>query len=202
MINTEARGERLKQMIDAAGRVFAREGYRAASVADIIAEAGVARGTFYLYFKSKQAAFGAVIDAFIAHLAERAADRARRPPPAPEDAPRLVRAEVLDWLRYFTENRALAAVLFQHGASEDPEYRDKCRAALGGLYARWDSAIAAHQTLGVTNPKVRPEVLRSALVGMFAQLVLDRIVRAGDEDLERLADEWLELVANGVFRRP
>ena len=42
-----------RQIIDAAIRVFARTGYYNSRVADIAREAGIASGTIYLYFKTK-----------------------------------------------------------------------------------------------------------------------------------------------------
>ena len=45
----------------AARRVFERDGYFGARVADITAEAGVAHGSFYTYFASRQDVFVAVL---------------------------------------------------------------------------------------------------------------------------------------------
>ena len=42
-----------EQIIDAAIRVFARAGYYNSRVSDIASEAGIASGTIYLYFKTK-----------------------------------------------------------------------------------------------------------------------------------------------------
>ena len=42
-----------QQIIDAAVRVFARKGYYNSRVSDIAREAGIAAGTIYLYFKTK-----------------------------------------------------------------------------------------------------------------------------------------------------
>jgi TetR/AcrR family fatty acid metabolism transcriptional regulator len=42
-----------QQIIDAAIRVFARNGYHHSRVSDIAREAGIASGTIYLYFKTK-----------------------------------------------------------------------------------------------------------------------------------------------------
>ncbi len=42
-----------QQIIDAAVRVFARNGYYNSRVSDIAREAGIAAGTIYLYFKTK-----------------------------------------------------------------------------------------------------------------------------------------------------
>src|SRR5512140_1120606 len=53
--STEARKDaRRQQLVKTASRVFATRGYAATTVKDIAEEAGVAVGTFYLYFKSKE----------------------------------------------------------------------------------------------------------------------------------------------------
>src|ERR1700691_4709916 len=41
-------------ILDAARTVFSREGYAASSVEDVADEAGIGKGTVYLYFKSKE----------------------------------------------------------------------------------------------------------------------------------------------------
>ena len=46
-------GHKRERILEAALRVFASKGFFGAKVADIAAEAGVADGTIYLYFKSK-----------------------------------------------------------------------------------------------------------------------------------------------------
>jgi AcrR family transcriptional regulator len=53
-------GERSRQILAAAARVFARQGYQAARIDDIAKEAGVAHGLLYHYFDSKQAVLDAV----------------------------------------------------------------------------------------------------------------------------------------------
>src|SRR5688500_19682632 len=45
--------EKPHQIIDAAVRIFARKGYYHSRVSDIAREAGMAAGTIYLYFKTK-----------------------------------------------------------------------------------------------------------------------------------------------------
>ena len=45
--------ERRNQILDAASRLFARKGYKGATIREIAREAGVAEGTIYNYFASK-----------------------------------------------------------------------------------------------------------------------------------------------------
>src|SRR5690349_16786834 len=59
-----ARDERRQQLIEAAKEVFAQNGYHAATVDDITRAAGVAKGTFYLYFAEKREIYYEVIRAF------------------------------------------------------------------------------------------------------------------------------------------
>src|SRR4051812_27342475 len=50
---TAAQGDKRERILDAAVKVFAREGFYNAKVSQIASAAGVADGTIYLYFKSK-----------------------------------------------------------------------------------------------------------------------------------------------------
>ena len=61
-----------QQIIDAAVRVFARNGYYNSRVSDIAREAGIASGTIYLYFRTKDeilvTLFREKMASFVAHV--------------------------------------------------------------------------------------------------------------------------------------
>ena len=60
------KGERRKQdLLNIAYRMFIEKGYENTSVDDIIIEAGIAKGTYYYYFESKEATLEAVIEMMI-----------------------------------------------------------------------------------------------------------------------------------------
>jgi len=50
---SEQASRTVRQLLDAAGRVFAANGYQATNVDHIVSKAGLARGTFYRYFSDK-----------------------------------------------------------------------------------------------------------------------------------------------------
>ena len=54
--------ERKQELIDAAERLFMERGYEATAVSDIVQEVGVAQGTFYYYFPSKEEILEAIIE--------------------------------------------------------------------------------------------------------------------------------------------
>ena len=58
----KAHDERKNEIIDTAQNLFLTKGYSACSVAEIIDAIGIAKGTFYHYFKSKEEVLDAIVD--------------------------------------------------------------------------------------------------------------------------------------------
>ena len=65
------RQERRAQVLRHAKRIFARKGYHRTNVADIIARARIARGTFYLYFQNKKDIFEELLEQILRELRNR-----------------------------------------------------------------------------------------------------------------------------------
>lgn len=59
-----ARAARREEILAAARAVFSRQGFRGTTIADIAEEAGIALGTIYLYFPSKEDVFAALNQEF------------------------------------------------------------------------------------------------------------------------------------------
>lgn len=62
--------EKRQEILTAAGRCFARDGFRGASTSDICAEAKISPGHLYHYFPSKEAIIVGLTDAGLAHATE------------------------------------------------------------------------------------------------------------------------------------
>jgi len=63
----KAPDERRSELIACAQKLFYSKGYEGTTVNDIVNEVGVAKGTFYYYFDSKQAVLEALVDGLTAH---------------------------------------------------------------------------------------------------------------------------------------
>lgn len=74
---------RREEILRAAARRFARQGFLATSVAEIIDDAGIAKGTFYHHFASKDELMRAIIELRVAELVDRAEELAAEPGLAP-----------------------------------------------------------------------------------------------------------------------
>ena len=73
---------RRAEIMDAASRLFLSKGYQSTTVDDIVGEAGVGKGTFYLYFESKPQVLVAIIE----RIQERIWEEMQEAADAPGDA--------------------------------------------------------------------------------------------------------------------
>src|SRR5947209_6409204 len=73
-----ARGMRTRQeLLSAAEVAFGERGYEAASISEITQRAGVAQGTFYVYFADKRSLFVELVDELSVRLRRSLADAVR-----------------------------------------------------------------------------------------------------------------------------
>lgn len=61
---------RKKEIMSTAGKLFLMKGYDETSVNMIVDEAGIAKGTFYHYFKTKEEILGAILEEYFSQFAE------------------------------------------------------------------------------------------------------------------------------------
>jgi AcrR family transcriptional regulator len=189
------RDARRQQLIEAATRVFARRGYAAVDVADIVAEAKVTRGTFYLYFPTKRDVFLAAIQQYLTLIEQQASL-----PPPPADLPLRVQLAYAfaGALRHQAANRDLALVALRDGWGADPEVTERLRAvgdaAKAGLAAAYDRLIAAG--------RLRPcdsRLAAAAVGGMLREALLHEVLlRDRVAEIDVIAAELADLIYLGL----
>jgi TetR/AcrR family fatty acid metabolism transcriptional regulator len=98
--------EKRRRILDAAIRTFGRRGFHEARIADIAADAKVAEGTVYLYFRNKEDLLGVVFDESMDGVLEKGRAVARSAAPAAERLTALVDLH----LEFIGSDRDLASV--------------------------------------------------------------------------------------------
>jgi AcrR family transcriptional regulator len=78
-VTTQRQADRRAEILDAAQRCFARDGFHQASMQDICAEAGMSAGTLYRYFPSKEAIITGICERDLADVAESLTEVSRAP---------------------------------------------------------------------------------------------------------------------------
>jgi AcrR family transcriptional regulator len=107
------RAVREQQMLDVAGRVFAKRGFHEASVEEIAQQAGISKPMIYNYFGSKEGLYFAYIELAGQRLLGRMADAARGADESREiDAEARLLASALAFFAHVDERREEWAVLF------------------------------------------------------------------------------------------
>lgn len=103
-----ARGERTRRaLLDAAGIEFGEKGFHDGSISSITSRAGVALGTFYTYYDSKDAIFRALVTDMSARVRDHVA-------PAIADAPDPLsgeRAALEAFLRFAREHKEIYRII-------------------------------------------------------------------------------------------
>jgi AcrR family transcriptional regulator len=186
-----ARGRRTRGLlVAAAAEVFAEKRFLDTSISDIAARAGVAHGTFYRYFDSKEQIFREVaLDLQQRLLRGRGDDEDERPPtfadPAEELLWRITRAN-RRYLTTYREHASLMVVLEQVATFSDEllAIRRETRTAFVDRARR---SIERMQALGLAHADVDARYAASALGSMVDRFAYVAYVLDEPFDLEESA---------------
>jgi AcrR family transcriptional regulator len=192
------KGERTRRgIVTAAREVFERLGYLEARVSDIVAEAGVAHGSYYTYFPSKREVFqeiflevGQQITAAVTH--------------GPEDVPGDTMAN-LDranrrYLRVYREN-AQILTLADQVATIDPVIHEVRLQGRSRHVARVTETIRRLQEHGKADAAVDAHTTAGALVAMLSSFAYWSSVTPGEYDEEASAQAVTAIWARAIGLR-
>ena len=180
----------MRKLLDAAMVVFARRGYHAARVDDIVKVARTSHGTFYLYFSNKEDLLRALVTEAGTH-AQNLADALDRPPelggaPQWSDVRGWVAAYSDHWIRYAPLFRAWTDL-----ATIDPTLLKILRQTLTLM----SDALERQIGLGASQGSLDPHT-----AGLAAVAMLDRF-HTMSEFVERPVDEVaLDTLATMIHR--
>lgn len=192
-------GVRRRQLLEAAIRVFARKGYAATSVTDIIRAASVARGTFYLYFPGKKQIFLAVVDDYrvrLELLIKAVTERAGQV--TAENCRERVRQNVRAWLEFFDRHREATKIVLREANIIDPEFERKRNEIRGIARAHLVKRFRWLQNAGLFRADLSPKAFSLFVMGMLDEVVSTYILPDKKPDLDWLADQWEEFEWRGV----
>lgn len=190
--------QRPRQIIEAALKVFARDGLNA-RMADVADEAGVSKGTLYLYFDSKDQLIEAIVTAMfdedLLSLQEIVA----------EDRPAVDR--LLDYVHlaaaHFSvmqEQVAIAIEVFAMAARED-----ELQQGLRSYYERYWALLTDLFRQGIARGELRPDVdpVQAArrLTAMWDGEMMVLLLYPGRADIEERFEHGLRTLLDGIRER-
>jgi AcrR family transcriptional regulator len=192
-----AKQERRRQIMTAAKHVFAEAGYHGASIHAIIERAQIARGTFYLYFESKEAVFDSILDQAMSDLRARIHRIEVDDPAAP--APQVqLREQVVGTLDYILRDRALATLLLSAGHTPDAEAAERLAQFFAEVRDLLRRAMESGMEIGLLR-KVEPDLAAAAMLGMIRGVIEQLIRDAEPPAIDVVVSELLMVALRGVL---
>jgi AcrR family transcriptional regulator len=188
-----AKAARREEILDAARRVFAERGFKGTTIADIAEAAGIALGTIYLYFPSKDDVFAALNRRFTDLVAS--AITANIDGDSLESS---VRSRVRNVFDVIGANRDLVRLVV---LNTDPNSaaEKRMRAGEAERYKPMIDALASGARQGFTRD-ADPVVMTQLVIGLVSIAVYQAFVLSDGRQAEKLRDECAEMII--AYLRP
>ncbi|MGD0679206.1 MAG: helix-turn-helix domain-containing protein [Polyangiaceae bacterium] len=191
------RPERRQQILSVAREVFARRGYHAAKIDEIVAAAGIARGTFYLYFEDKRAIFEEIVDRTIARLG--LAIVRVDPHDQAHSVAYQVRDNIRRIVRILLEDRATTKILLSDALGVDPAFDRKLLSFYDEMSSMLETSLRNGQELQVvTACDVR--LMSWLTMGALKEAMFQIVQRGAEYDEDKLVDGAFAFFCAGCLR--
>lgn len=186
--------EKHAAILNAATRVFARRGFFGAQVADVAHAAGVAAGTVYLYFRSKDDLLVSIFE----RTMREAIDEGRQALEGVADPVVRLRRIAHLHLQRLGRDRDLA-VVFQVELRQSIKFMEQFSSTqLQEYLALIRDTIAAGQAAGVFRSNIRPSVAAKVFFGALDEMATNWVLSRRRYSLDPEADAVVDLFVNGV----
>jgi TetR/AcrR family fatty acid metabolism transcriptional regulator len=191
--------EKRRVILDAAVRVFARQGFHTCRVSDIADEAGVAYGLVYHYFSSKEQILDTLFlerwDVMLQAIAD--ADASGRPP---RDKLYAIASFIIDSYRHDPELMKVIIVEVTRAANTfGLTHLEKIRDAYAGIAA----IVARAQADGEFRSEITPEFAAQAFYGSVEQVLTGWIFDStdvGQPEFDHAKSMIVETICSGLER--
>jgi TetR/AcrR family fatty acid metabolism transcriptional regulator len=192
----EQRNDKRSRILDAAVKVFADRGYFSSTVAEIARAAGVADGTIYLYFKSKDDLLFELFDEKMTRLIADAKAALAEEKDAPSRLKRFIRLH----FSLVEKNPDLASVLVVELRQSAQLLKAADRQRLGAAYLELIGQVVREgQERGELDASVSPGTAKRAIFGALDELALGWLLSGRRASLKKTGQEVAEWLVRGLL---
>jgi len=184
---------RRQQILDQARTVFARQGYHQAKIDDIVAAAGIARGTFYLYFEDKRAIFAEIVDGAFLKLAA-AIERVD----VKGDVATQVQGNISRIVEVLLQDRATTKILLADAVGLDPTFDRKLFAFYEEVGKLLEESLREGQELGIVR-RGNAKLYAMLSLGALKEVLFQSSVYEIDVDPSEITSTLFAFLSNGML---
>jgi TetR/AcrR family transcriptional regulator, fatty acid metabolism regulator protein len=186
--------DRPQQIIEAAVRIFARKGYYNSRVSDIAREAGLAAGTIYLYFRTKDDILVTLFREKMAHFVA----SLRKAIAAEPDAVAKIRRLVQLHFEMLEGDPELAEVVQVELRQGQKFFRGASAHEISSYFALIGSVLEEGVAQGQMRPELPIKVATKALFGAMDQMTTSWVLGKRAYRLADTAEPVADLFLRGV----
>ncbi|MDM7273560.1 TetR/AcrR family transcriptional regulator [Sulfurihydrogenibium azorense] len=183
--------ETREKLLQSAKELFSKKGYYETKVSDIVEKSGVAQGTFYIYFKSKEEIFLELVKSLHLDLMERLEKYIK----IEKDCQSLIKDFVKEFLTEVYNNREIAEIFFSQLFGLNQDFKK--------LYLKKISDIQ-NLIFRVVNryfPEEESQILSTLILGFVRQIFFNCLTNKNlslDQMLSK-AEKGIDIIFQGIY---
>jgi TetR/AcrR family fatty acid metabolism transcriptional regulator len=192
--NRIEKNHKYHQILEAAVKVFARQGFHQSTVAQIAKEAGVADGTIYLYFKNKDD----ILVQFFSFRAKQVFESFREEVDRAQTSADKLRNLVRRHLAEFQRDRD-GAVVYQVETHQNSRMAEAQIREMSQMYRDLIAEIIEQgQQEGTIRKDLYVGLVKRFIIGAVDEVINTWLHSDGEYDLVSMADPLVELFIKGI----
>ncbi|WP_216828873.1 TetR/AcrR family transcriptional regulator [Alkalihalobacterium elongatum] len=191
------KGPKYDQIIEAAVKVIAENGYHHAQVSKIAKEAGVADGTIYLYFKNKEDILISLFEEKMGRFVDKIQEQIEGNLTPKEKLFILIEMH----FKQLAANRALAIVTQLELRQSNAELRLRINEVLKKYLDLIDTVLSEGKESGYFSENLDFRLARQMIFGTLDEVVTNWVMKDCKYDLVSLAKPMHELLLDGICSR-
>lgn len=188
--------ERREEFLEVALKLFGEKGYYQTQISDIIQAAGVARGTFYLYFKNKREIFDDVITLIFKKVEDQVETLPRD---AFDQIPEKLMQNIDRLSSLLLNEPWIIKILFSFSMGLDKALDERLKKFYSQILDLIGRALKQGQEMGFVR-QTNIELLSVALLGSLKELFYQHVLGTQIVSRQRLKKDLFSLVVHAIVK--
>ncbi|MFP4392616.1 MAG: TetR/AcrR family transcriptional regulator [Desulfohalobiaceae bacterium] len=188
------KNDKYQQILEAAIKIFARQGYFNSTISQIAREAGVADGTIYLYFKNKDD----ILDNFFSYKTGQVFSRFKQEVDRADNALDKLRNLIHRQLEEFEMNREMA-IVYQMETRLKRHLSDRKIKEMSKMYFDLVAEIVEQgQKEGVIRENLHVNLVKQLIIGAVDEVITTWLYSSREYTLVSMSEPLVELFVQGI----
>lgn len=184
--------KREREFISKAKSLFSEKGFYKTTVSDIVESLGVARGTFYLYFKNKDDIYRSVLENLVGEI--RGCLKV-----LPEDKPlEQLKKNFKCLFTLMLKDKPLAKLIFYHPYRLNRQFDEVIEEFFDSVKFLIERALIRGMAMGMVR-KCNEKIVAPAIMGAFIEVGKEFVEGKIPDDVDRIVEEILHFGLKGLL---